>query len=246
MKKNSIRRRKRIHVQNIHDVVDSNIENATSSLLKLSNRSLASFPHVSPDVAGSLLKTTLDKIAKDDDIVKLNEQNFQVDSFDSALYLKNPIISNDNHKDNSMLSNEPINHLEAKCHDDQYLSLFNSEYSKTLDPLLSSQTSPKSNKNACRVAGIHSMLNSSSNNSGNLSFKLHTNNASIIELLTLQHPSDVEILIVPENIEKDASLYKKYIEDIKEDVKIHAERLKLMFSNAQRIIEECDKKLSSK
>ncbi|EMR09229.1 hypothetical protein PNEG_02565 [Pneumocystis murina B123] len=246
MKKNSIKRRKRIHVQNKNETVDSNIENATSSLLELSNRSLVALSHVSSEVTRPLLKTLSDKTGKDEDRAKLNDQNFQAgSSFDSTLYLKNAVNSNENYKDNSIFSKESTN-LVTKCHDDQYMSLLNSEYSKSLDPTMSSQTCPNPNKNTYRVPDIQSMLNSAPGNSGNVSFKVHTNMASIIELLTLEHPSGVEILIVPENVEKDTSLYKKYIENVKEDVKIHAERLKLMFSNAQRIIEECDKKLSSR
>lgn len=220
MKKNSIKRRKRIHVQNKNENVDSNVENATSSLLELSNGSFVSLSYVSPEETSPSLKTLSDKAENDQDGAKLNEQNFQTDSsFDSTLYLKNIVNANDNHKDDS---------------------------TSLLDPTTSSQTCLESNKNSCAVPGIQPMLNSPPDDSSNLSFKVHTNMASIIELLPLEHPSGVEILIVPENVEKDASMYKKYIQNIKEDVKIHAERLKLMFSNAQRIIEECDKKLSSR
>ncbi|KAG4305575.1 hypothetical protein PORY_001131 [Pneumocystis oryctolagi] len=226
MKKNSIKRRKRNHIQNKQDEVDQNIENITSSLLELSNRPLVTLSHIATGVAQSLPEMQQDKVEgiNKDMSVFSHQKSESLPSFNSMTYSNN-VNSTENHENNIVLN--PFLDPKRKYQQNEYLPLPNQEYSMKPD----------------KLANLQFMINFPFENTSNLPSKTQINVASIIELLNTEHSLDAEILPVLENAEKDPLQYKKYLEDVKENVTMHAKRLQLMLSNAQRIIDECKIKL---
>ncbi|KAG5439060.1 hypothetical protein PCK2_000893 [Pneumocystis canis] len=247
MKKNSIKRRKRNHVSNKMEMADKNIENITSSLLELSNRPLVSLSHISPGIEETLQKTQSDdKIEKTLNKSELiNQESGHLKSSDSVTYSNNTTKLNENHENNKNISQRFIN-LEMNHQKDEYESSQDSEYLTKLKNSVSSfQTFLPSTKTP-EVSKIQSVLGLSPENVGNASSEIQPNMISLTQLLRIEHSQNPEIPPIPQNLKKDTWQYREYIENTKEKVEIYSKELQLMFLNAQKIINECEKKLSSK
>ncbi|KAG4302992.1 hypothetical protein PCK1_000658 [Pneumocystis canis] len=246
MKKNSIKRRRRNHAPSKSEVADQSIENITSSLLELSNRPLVTLSHISTGIVKALPEAQSDKIEKNQDkseSIHQGPESFK--SFSPIIYLNNMTKSNETHKNDKMISQQFVNSEMNYQKEDKHDSFQNPEYLMKLEKSISSfQTFPSSTKipEVSNMLPIHS---SSFESVGSTSSEIRPNMISMIELLSTEHLSDTEILPVLQNFEEDTLQYKKYIENVKEKVTVYVRRLQLMLLNAQKIINECEKKLLS-
>ncbi|CCJ30478.1 unnamed protein product [Pneumocystis jirovecii] len=224
MKKNSIKRRRRNHIPTKPDAVDQNIENITSSLLELSNRPFVTLSHTTTGTSGSLAEMQ-DKIGnRNQNIYEPDcQKSNPFSSFNSMAYSNSTINSNETHE-NGMFSNL---FLDQKVGCQQNKCFSNPVYSVNPDKAMS----------------VQSVSNLPYENNSNMLSKARPNVISIVELLSTDYPLGANIIPIPENIGKDSLKYEKYLEDIKENVTKCAERLQLMLINAQRVIDECKRKL---
>ncbi|KAG5519302.1 hypothetical protein PMAC_001927 [Pneumocystis sp. 'macacae'] len=228
MKKNSIKRRRRNHIPTKPDAVDQNIENITSSLLELSNRPFVTLSHIAAGVPGPLSEMQQSRIenrSQDSSVLDYQNSKF-LPSFNSVTYSNSVINSNENHE-NRIISNQLLGSSIDYQQHNKYLSA----------------SSPECLMKSDKTMNLQSVSSLQYESTGNMLFKARSNVISIVELLSTDYPLGTNIIPVPENVGKDSLQYKGYLENIKESVTIYAERLQLMLVNAQRVIEECRRKL---